>query len=348
MSSQQGAIEQLVALTSLRDREQLDQGLAQALCRILSAHSAAVYRTVRDAQGERRWFKCALIRPGQALECDPSWADLDRLPTMADEPLKHQVLDDPSMLQVPTQPPLPPGWLTVMPLMSDDVEYGVVETVTAHSLTSQEVTTVYTLLQVFDNFQRLLASSQRDPLTGLLNRQTFDTSFLAASLPREMLTPGETDRRRVVGDQWWLGVIDIDFFKKVNDRFGHLIGDEVLVLVARLMRQTFRHYDRLFRFGGEEFVVMVRCPEADGAMKAFERFRCRVAQYPFPQVGQVTISVGFTSVLSSDTPSAAFSRADGAVYQAKHQGRNRVLSHADLVQSGAVVGTTHEGDVELF
>ena len=84
------------------------------------------------------------------------------------------------------------------------------------------------------------------------------------------------------------------------------------------------------------------------AMAAFERFRVRMEQYSFPQAGQVTVSVGFTPVQSTDAPSAAFSRADEAVYQAKHQGRNRVLSHSALVQAGAVQDTSHEGDVELF
>ncbi|TBO34268.1 GGDEF domain-containing protein [Aquabacterium lacunae] len=348
MNSPQGAMEQLVTLTSLRDREQLDQGLAQALCRILDAHEAGVHRTIRDGEGQRRWFKCAKVTASGGFDCDPSWAEPESLPAFDDEPLRQQALEDPSMLQVPTRAPLPPGWLTVMPLNTDDGEVGVVELVTPDSLGIQAVRTVHTVLQVFDNFLRLLASSQRDPLTGLLNRQTFDTSFLSASLRRDMLAPGDTDRRQRVGDQWWLGVLDIDFFKKVNDQYGHLIGDEVLVLVARLMRQTFRHYDRLFRFGGEEFVVMVRCPEEAGALAAFDRFRQRVASYAFPQVGQVTVSVGFTSVQPSDSPSAAFSRADVAVYHAKHHGRNRVISHPELLRAGTIKDANLEGDVELF
>lgn len=348
MSIPQGALEHLVSLTALRDREQLDQGLAVAFSRILSVRSVGVFRVIQDREGERHWFKCALYRPGQSLECDPSWVDPASLPAFDEMPLRQQVLEDPTVLQVPTLPPAEPGWFTLMPLMADPTQYGVLEMVTDQSLSVQDVRTLQTSIQIFDNFQRLLESSQRDPLTGLLNRQTFDTSFLAASLPRDAAGDDHEERRRVVGDQWWLAVIDIDHFKKVNDRFGHLIGDEVLVLVARIMRQTFRHYDRLFRFGGEEFVVMLLSPEVEGAMVAFERFRVRMEQYSFPQVGQVTVSVGFTAVQPTDAPSAAFSRADEAVYQAKHQGRNRVLSHAALVQAGAVQDTSHEGDVELF
>jgi len=348
MRSPHDAITQLVSLTALRDREQLDQGLAQAMQRMLMARSAAVYRLIQDREGERHWFTSALVLPGGGLSCDPSWADPACLPPLADFPLRQQSLEDPTVLQVPTHPPATPGWLSVLPLMADADQLGVVEVVTDESLSADSVRGLQTLLQVFDNFQRLLESSQRDPLTGLLNRQTFDTSFLAASLPHDALYIGQDERRRAVGDQWWLGVVDIDHFKRVNDRFGHLIGDEVLVLVARIMRQTFRHYDRLFRFGGEEFVVMLRCPEEAGAMLAFERFRQQMASYEFPQVGQVTVSIGFTEVLSSDAPSAAFSRADEAVYLAKGQGRNQVLSHAELIKAGAIQSASHEGDVELF
>jgi diguanylate cyclase (GGDEF)-like protein len=348
MHSPHDAITQLVSLTALRDREQLDQGLAQAMQRMLMARSAGVHRLIQDRVGERHWFTSALVHPGRGLTCDPSWADPACLPPLADFPLRQQSLEDPTVLQVPTRPPEKAGWLSVLPLMADVDQLGVVEVVTDESLSADSVRGLQTLLQVFDNFQRLLESSQRDPLTGLLNRQTFDTSFLAASLPHDALYIGQDERRRAVGDQWWLGVVDIDHFKRVNDRFGHLIGDEVLVLVARIMRQTFRHYDRLFRFGGEEFVVMLRCPQESGAMLAFERFRQQMASYEFPQVGQVTVSIGFTEVLGSDAPSAAFSRADEAVYLAKGQGRNQVLSHAELIKAGAVQSASHEGGVELF
>jgi len=158
---------------------------------------------------------------------------------------------------------------------------------------------------------------------------------------------GERRTKPVTG--YWLGVVDIDHFKRVNDGFGHLIGDEVLVLVARIMRQSFRHYDRLYRFGGEEFVILLRGGTEADAMRAFERFRTNVESYPFPQVNKVTVSVGFTEVQHKDTPSLAFSRADQGVYQAKHEGRNQVLCFESLVRSGVLeTEDTHVGDVELF
>jgi diguanylate cyclase (GGDEF)-like protein len=228
---------------------------------------------------------------------------------------------------------------------------GVLEVWSDKALSLQSLRPIQTLLKVFGNFQNLLESSQRDALTGLLNRQTFDAAFLKASMPpasdAHQVPAGERRTKPVTG--YWLGVVDIDHFKRVNDGFGHLIGDEVLVLVARIMRQSFRHYDRLYRFGGEEFVILLRGGTEADAHRAFERFRANVESYPFPQVNKVTVSVGFTEVQHNDTPSLAFSRADQGVYQAKHQGRNQVLCFETLVRSGVLATEdTHVGDVELF
>ena len=131
---------------------------------------------------------------------------------------------------------------------------------------------------------------------------------------------------------FWLAVMDIDFFKRVNDNFGHLIGDEVLLLMARLMRTNFRFHDQLYRFGGEEFVILMRCASPEASGKVLERFRRMVEEHVFPQVGYITVSVGYTMLRNDDTPGAAFDRADKAVYYAKAHGRNQVVSYQELVE----------------
>jgi diguanylate cyclase (GGDEF)-like protein len=157
----------------------------------------------------------------------------------------------------------------------------------------------------------------------------------------------EPDRRELSnGARHWLAVVDIDHFKRVNDSHGHLIGDEVLLLVAQLMRQTFRHGDRIYRFGGEEFVVLLRCPQAQSARVAFERLRLRIGAHDFPQVGQLTVSIGYTAIDADDTPGAAFERADLAVYEAKHVGRNCTVDHADLAVQPSAEGP--RGELEFF
>jgi diguanylate cyclase (GGDEF)-like protein len=146
----------------------------------------------------------------------------------------------------------------------------------------------------------------------------------------------------------WLAVIDIDHFKRVNDVYGHLIGDEVLLLLSRLMRSSFRFHDHLYRFGGEEFVVLMRCDDAEAAAGVLERLRQAVAAYRFPQVERITVSVGFTALRAPDTPSAAFERADLALYHVKQNGRDGVAGHARLVAQGHLQDRALDNDVELF
>lgn len=354
------AISHLASLTAQRDREQLDVTLAQGVLELLNfSSSVGVYRLVGREDESRHWLCSGLARRAQLTISDPPWVDLDSLPLFSDYPARQQALEGRSMEQRDSQDNTLPvaqqhegdRYVTVLPLLVEVGLPGVLEVRSEQPLSQETLRPIQTLLRVFGNFQNLLESSQRDTLTGLLNRQTFDATFLKASMP--VVTDGAldatVDRRSSSTTGYWLGVVDIDHFKKVNDGFGHLIGDEVLVLVARIMRQSFRHYDRLYRFGGEEFVILLRGGNEEDARAAFERFRVNVESYLFPQVKNVTVSVGFTEVQHQDTPNQAFSRADQGVYQAKHQGRNRVLCYEELVRTGVIqVEGEHIGDVELF
>ncbi len=351
------AISHLAALTAQRDRELLDVTLAQGVLDLLGAASVAVYRLIGRDGDVRRWLCCGLARKSRMTVSDPMWVDLHELPLEDEHPTRLRALAS----RVPERAEeqimghgehavLAPHVIT-LPLPVEVGLPGVLEVGSAEPMSVQALRTVQTLLKVFGNFQNLLESSQRDALTGLLNRQTFDATFLKASMPlaERKCDHAQGERRHSSAAGYWLGVVDIDHFKRVNDSFGHLIGDEVLVLVARIMRQTFRHYDRLYRFGGEEFVVLLRGGTEADAMGAFERFRRNVASYPFPQVDRVTVSVGFTEVMHNDTPNVTFARADQGVYRAKHQGRNLVLCHEELVRNGVLQSSDqHIGDVELF
>jgi diguanylate cyclase (GGDEF)-like protein len=123
-------------------------------------------------------------------------------------------------------------------------------------------------------------------------------------------------------------VIDIDWFKQVNDRYGHAIGDAVLRAVAHVTQEGLRGDDLLFRFGGEEFVVLLRATPADGAAIVAERIRATIEAASCTCDGKdikVTVSVG-VATLREETGDSLFDRADHALYQAKQQGRNRVQS----------------------
>lgn len=207
------------------------------------------------------------------------------------------------------------------------------------------------IVSVYRNFQNLLDYSERDSLTGLLNRKTFDDQLARMLLASETerTLPGQAERRQHSGEErQWLAVVDVDHFKAVNDRFGHLYGDEVLILIANLLQSSFRSQDRVFRFGGEEFVVLLRSTTLDNARRIIERFRTDVEAHQFPQVGRVTVSVGFTSVSAADSPVVTLGHADQALYYAKAHGRNRVCHYEELVAGGMLQTVTVNDTAEFF
>ncbi len=155
--------------------------------------------------------------------------------------------------------------------------------------------------------------SQTDLLTDLPNRRCLMAAFGA-----EMERAGRYARPFAVL------MLDIDHFKAVNDRHGHLAGDRFLIAFARLLRENIRHCDMAGRWGGEEFLVL--CPETDGERAALlaERIRLAVAGHDFGTGEPHTVSIGVSASLSGDTGDALLSRADEALYRSKQTGRDRV------------------------
>ncbi len=197
------------------------------------------------------------------------------------------------------------------------------------------------LLNIYKNQSLIFDEKERDKLSGLYNRQTFDEKLarVLSFYQKRADAAGRGNCQRS-----WLALLDIDHFKKVNDNFGHLIGDEVLLLFSRVMEQSFRHTDMLFRYGGEEFVVILNATDSEGAKVALERFRMRVAEYDFPQVGHITVSIGYVQVDDSYLPTSLVEYADKALYSAKDGGRDQVV-YTDLP---ATESLTKDSDVELF
>jgi diguanylate cyclase (GGDEF)-like protein len=339
-------VEHLVELTGFRDRDVLDVTLVAALKDLLRPQSVAIYRCVGEV-GAQRWLTRARLGPKDVIAtADPIWTPFENLPALASQPDRQKCLQRQEAFNVRATPAM-----AYFPLVTEREPIGVLEIATTKVLSPEGMRLASSILRIYRNFQGLLDYSERDTLTGLLNRKTFDENFLRVALPdaqpEQLQLSGEPRRQAAAGESW-LGVIDIDHFKRVNDEFGHLIGDEVLLLLSRLMRSSFRFQDHLYRFGGEEFVVMIRCASADDAWAAFERMRANVMAYSFPQVGRITVSVGFTALRQGDSPSGAFERADRALYFAKQNGRNQIQHYAALVSAGSLVDATRDSDVELF
>lgn len=227
--------------------------------------------------------------------------------------------------------------------------------VESNGLNEAQRVTLDGLTKVYRNFLTILIESQRDKLTSLLNRRTFDHSFsklLATQKKSQKIDTSEyntTDKRVLTdADQAYLAILDIDFFKKINDNFGHAYGDEILLIMANLMRESFRNSDLLFRFGGEEFVILLEPTSSNKAFSVLEYYRQRVAAFDFPRVGKVTLSIGYTAVSNDVYSSDTLGRADRALYYSKGNGRNCTSFYETLVHTGLMLNDHKISSIELF
>jgi diguanylate cyclase (GGDEF)-like protein len=330
-------------LTGYRDRDLIDSTFVSVLGDWLDPLRLNLYRCVGDASDPHLLLQAGLCRGAGIVAADPAWVPMDALPRLSARPQFEQAFarDEP-LLDLPQDGPEGP-WLNLFAVWAGSRRFGIIELLSEQPLVPVQLRLVDGLLKIYRNQITLLDYSERDSLTGLLNRKTFDEQFLKC-----IEVSSNSTAARGANNAWWLGVIDIDHFKRVNDTFGHLIGDEVLLLVARLLRSGFRHSEHLYRFGGEEFVVLLRAEHEDEARLAFEFFRQQLATFAFPQVGTVTASVGFTKVRLMDNASSAVDRADRAVYHAKHNGRNQVHAHEVLLRSELLSEQDMSGAIELF
>ncbi len=165
-------------------------------------------------------------------------------------------------------------------------------------------------------YRDAVRSSFIDPLTGVKNRAAMDNALL-----REV----ELCRRQ--GASMSIILMDLDYFKRVNDRHGHAAGDTALRTVAQCAENCIRSSDMLFRFGGEEFLILLSYTRADGALLLAERVRRRIEKLePVPGTDiRLTVSLGVSSLRENETAKSLFDRADKTLYEAKQAGRNRVM-----------------------
>lgn len=176
-----------------------------------------------------------------------------------------------------------------------------------------EVSRYEVLRALATQHRQLQRLSVTDTLTGLYNRSKLD-DILSKEIARSMRHQSPFS----------VILADLDFFKLVNDNFGHMVGDQVLTSFAGIMLQHCRELDVAGRWGGEEFLII--CPHTDitGAKLIAERIRVAVAEYDFAHGKQLTVSLGVACFIRDDDASTILKRADDALYRAKGKGRNRV------------------------
>jgi diguanylate cyclase len=178
--------------------------------------------------------------------------------------------------------------------------------------------------QLQENLEVVRTESLTDPLTSLANRKYLDEALVKAIAAAS----GK-------GAPLSLLMTDIDHFKRFNDTYGHLTGDQVLRLVAMSVRQNVKGHDVAARYGGEEFVVVLPDTLLQSASTLADHIRCAVMNKELKKrsngenLGRITISIGVAALRPGDTPQTLIERADSCLYAAKRGGRNRVISEAD-------------------
>jgi len=309
-------------LTEFRDRNLMDRSLVKTVAELLPGSEVALY----DVKTAGPPLKLLLVC------CEGDGLGVNT----AEETLLPEVLSDAILNCINTgkvmQGALGPARLfAIYPVRGgrQDICSLLVQTGKAGIEESREF--MEGLLRIHHNYLLLLDESQRDKLTGLLNRKTFDSEIgriISQPLGPPKPSPFEKVRKPIPDEQarHWLGILDIDHFKGINDEYGHVFGDEVLILIARILNRCFRENDIIFRYGGEEFVVVLRVLARKDADIAFKRLRRTIENYDFPQVGRVTVSMGTVEIHPNDVPASVVGHADQALYYAKRTGRNRACA----------------------
>ena len=340
----------IIDISARRDRTEINSAMVDALIDLFGPLQLTIYRCY-PGKTQTVVFSCAGLSPNGTFVRNAYLPDRRYCFTVDQAPLLNRCLREKSaVMEVHGEG----SHRIVFPVDSMGKPLYLIDLVLSDHFSADRRAGLMGLIEYFGNHIDLLDYGEADTLTGLSSRKTFEKhlyELLGQSAVDTRSGSANGPARRRGGEQGshWLAVCDIDHFKLVNDTFGHLIGDEVLIMLAQTMRDAFRFDDQLFRFGGEEFVILLQPTEQGSAFNTLERFRREVENQVFSRVGHVTISIGFSHLLPNDTPSDAIERADAALYFAKRHGRNRVACHEELIATGKIAAKeiTH-GEVELF
>ncbi|MCW2310744.1 GGDEF domain-containing protein [Rhodoferax antarcticus] len=334
-------IEHIVKLTNHRDRDLLELTFSKALIDLLPLERLVIARVMRE-EGVSRWLEVARLDiKGGGRVIDPQRVEFQSLVKLEDAYDRFKCLQSRSLVEVAWAGSDGPR-ITMLPLFSDSrlEDCGVLELHSEAALSPGSLALVDALRQIYRNMYALLEYSDRDSLTGLLNRKALDDAFYSAVLEdQEGIWPNmggaaEQERRHRVPANYWLGSSSVDNFDLIAANHAAAASQEVLQRVARIMSSTFRTYDRLYHFGAAKFGVLMHCPDEALVLAAFERFRANVKATQFPQVGRVTVSSGFTTVRADDSPASALENTERAVDFARRGGGNKACSHLGLVRRG--------------
>ncbi|GAM11972.1 GGDEF domain-containing protein [Mesobacillus selenatarsenatis] len=200
--------------------------------------------------------------------------------------------------------------LVNFPEMSEDYLISVIQFYVAYLFYILIIYFSRFLIKLFADFEDMKENAFTDALTGTANRHQIDI-WLEENVLETTEVPVS------------LLFFDIDYFKAVNDTYGHKVGDSVLKELAGLVKQNLTPNEQFGRWGGEEFII-ISSQSGENALKLAEKLRLKINQHPFKTAGRQTVSFGVTEFRVGESVDSLISRADRGLYQSKHEGRNRV------------------------
>jgi diguanylate cyclase (GGDEF)-like protein len=321
LSIDQQLLDAVVNLTSQRDLETLAELLVESITTLSNASLVSVY----TLGGELGHLSAKVAASSNPYE--PKGTHIASLKTQNE---LCECIENQQMISIN----LKNGVRRVFPIIEQGNVSGLLlcEYMETDLIQSEEM--LQAIATVYGNHQSLLNHQQRDGLTGLYNRAALQ-NWLGKALNPDRPADRRADSEGSIG---CFALLDIDFFKRINDTQGHLYGDEVLMVFADMMRESFRFNDQLFRYGGEEFVAVLSETDLDTALTVLERFRTTISQHNFAQLNQVTVTIGVSEISPRTQPGKLIECADKALYYGKNHGRNQVnafewLDQGDLLAS---------------
>lgn len=339
-------LESAICLTEERDTRSLEKVLFSTLSDFISFNALILLRVPRHSDG--KCLDIAMSLPEKAYQdrLDLIEYEFGEPGIRRDESI-NQCIGSAAVVSIDSEEDH-----VIFPLVVNDEVLGVLN-IYGCACDSDTEKLIQGFVKIYSNFLAVLNDSEHDTLTGLLNRKTFDARLIELYSIDKLkdniefsIEDGRRSGNKIIHHQ--IGILDIDSFKRINDNFGHVYGDEVLLLFSDMMRKIFRNSDLLFRFGGEEFVVVLLNVSSSQAFNIFERFRTELEKFHFPQVGKVTVSIGMGNIDSQCHSTILLERIDQALYYAKEHGRNQVCNYHDLVEQGQLYEIEIEEQIDLF
>jgi len=322
-------ISQVARIIESRDRTSAEKALVDVLHRLLPASDVALFEVIQVDAYRHCFQRAHILDQLGTVESLPLWYPASSCPILTDFPNRQRAADQLESVRFIDESCQAHG--LVMPMVTESQQTFLLEITSPHPWTTGAQQVVEGCFKVFHHFLNLLNYGERDTLTGLLNRKSFDEAFFKMSQQDPNASDGtaEEGERRHPSAACWMAVIDIDHFKRVNDTHGHPVGDQVIRAVAQCLSACVRPMDTVSRYGGEEFaIILPSCQSVFGAQVA-ERIRERVAATPLVLEGgdtlHFTVSIGgaYAPQWLRFTAAAWIERADEQLYRAKAEGRNR-------------------------